>query len=351
MIYDSQKKVITAAVLVELGKDLEIKNITCPELHYGQVLVKILYSGVCRSQLMEARGGRGNDPWLPHLLGHEGSGIVIEVGEGVTKVKPGDSVILGWIKGAGIEAKNAVYYEGDAVINSGKVTTFSNYSVVSENRLVIKPKDLPYDLAVLFGCALPTGAGMVFNEIKPDRSNRVIVIGLGGIGISALLALKSIGVDTIIAIDKSVDRLLLAKKIGATHTFQSIDQGLTENIINSIGAADYCIESGGTIESIELGYSLIRKFGGKLIFASHPPQGKKIQIDPHDLISGKEIAGTWGGAARPDIDIPRFYRQFAISKIELKDFFSKKYKLVEINDAMRDMESGEVVRPLICMEH
>ncbi|QWD96912.1 zinc-binding dehydrogenase [Polynucleobacter sp. MG-6-Vaara-E2] len=351
MNYDGQKRAITAAILVELGKELEVKNITCPELHYGQVLVKILYSGICRSQLMEAKGGRGDDPWLPHLLGHEGSGIVIDVGEGVTKVRLGDSVILGWIKGAGIDAKNAIYYDGDTVINSGKVTTFSNYSVVSENRLVIKPKDLPFDLAVLFGCALPTGAGMVFNEIKPDRSSKVFVIGLGGIGISALLALKSMGVETIVAIDKSEDRLRIAKKIGVTHTFLSTDDEFIKNIINSIGAADYCIESGGTVESIELGYSLIRKFGGKLLFASHPPQGKKIQIEPHDLISGKEIAGTWGGAASPDIDIPRFYRQFLSSKIELRDFFSKQYKLAEINNAMRDMESGEVIRPLICMEH
>jgi len=153
-----------AAILVDINAPLEIKDITLPDLLKGQVLVKILFSGVCRSQVMEVRGGRGEDPWLPHLLGHEGSGIVISIGDSVTKVKPGDEVILGWVKGEGLDALGAQYNDGDQVINSGRVTTFCSYSVVSESRVVKKPKELPFDEAVLFGCALPTGAGMALND-------------------------------------------------------------------------------------------------------------------------------------------------------------------------------------------
>ena len=207
-----------AAILRELGCPLVVGEIEIPKLQNGQVLVKIYYSGVCRSQLMEVSGLRGADPWLPHLLGHEGSGIVLEVGPGVSKVKVGDEVILGWIKSDGIDALGAKYTCNGQIINSGKVTTFSNYSVVSESRLVKKPFGLPFDIAVLFGCALPTGAGMVLNELNPPSSSSVAVLGLGGIGLSALMALKALGVNKIIAIDVSDEKLILAKKIGATHT-------------------------------------------------------------------------------------------------------------------------------------
>ncbi|HVK99979.1 MAG TPA: alcohol dehydrogenase catalytic domain-containing protein, partial [Dongiaceae bacterium] len=155
---------ITAAVLERLGTPLRVRTLQSSTLLPGQVLVKVLFSGVCRSQLMETSGGRGDDRWLPHLLGHEGSGVVEAIGPGVSKVKPGDAVILTWIKGDGMDAPGALYWDGDTQINSGPVTTFSNYTVVAENRLVLKPTDLDFDTAVLFGCALPTGAGMALNE-------------------------------------------------------------------------------------------------------------------------------------------------------------------------------------------
>jgi len=220
-----------AAVLEALDKPLSIKDIEIPNLLRGQVLVKVFYSGVCRSQLMEVQGGRGTDNWLPHLLGHEGSGIVVDVGEGVTKVKIGDEVILGWLKSSGLSAPGAKYLSGNQVINSGQVTTFSNYTVVSENRLVIKPPSLSFDTAVLFGCALPTGAGMVLNELKPLVGQSVIVLGLGGIGMAALIALKATGVKLIIAIDISNQKLALAKKLGATHFFNSTQEGFRQAIM------------------------------------------------------------------------------------------------------------------------
>ena len=135
----------------------------------GQVLVKLAYSGVCRSQLMEIQGGRGPDAYLPHLLGHEGSGKVIGVGEGVSKVSPGDLVVLGWLKGSGLES-GGVQYNCNSLsqkINAGGVTTFNEYALVSENRVVPLPAGVPLDIAVLFGCAVPTGAGIITNDIQP----------------------------------------------------------------------------------------------------------------------------------------------------------------------------------------
>ena len=343
---------INAAVLEELGKPLSIKSIDTPPLLRGQVLVKVLYSGVCRSQLMEAKGKRGADNWLPHLLGHEGSGIVQEIGEGVTKIKAGDEVILGWVKGDGLEASGAKYTCGDQIINSGCVTTFSNYSIVSENRLVKKPISLPFDIAVLFGCALPTGAGMVLNELKPSIDLSTIILGLGGIGLSALMALKALNLRTIIAVDISDEKLSLAKELGATHIFNSMSTNIKQDIQKlTDGGADRCIESAGKVTTIELGFSLIRKNGGKLLFASHPPDGEMIRIAPHELISGKSIEGSWGGASMPDQDIPIIHALFQKEDIPLGVLITKRYKLEDINEAFNDLETGQVFRPLIVMEH
>lgn len=345
-------KTIRAAVLEELGKPLVIKEVELPELLHGQVLVKIFFSGMCRSQLMEARGGRGGDPWLPHLLGHEGSGIVVAAGDGVTKVKPGDEVILGWVKGEGLDAPGAKYKCGGQLINSGRVTTFSNYTIVSESRVVRKPAEMPFDAAVLFGCALPTGAGMVLNELKPSPDSSVVVLGLGGIGLSALLALKALGVKMIIAIDIAEEKLELAKQLGATHVFNSTSEGLRQTVLDlANGGADICVESGGQVSTIELGFSLIRKGGGKLLFASHPPEGEMVRLAPHELISGKQIAGSWGGATSPDLDIPRMFEIFQGANITLGSLLAKRYALERINEALDDLETGWVFRPLIVMDH
>jgi S-(hydroxymethyl)glutathione dehydrogenase/alcohol dehydrogenase len=345
-------KTTRAAVLEELGKDLVVKTLNMPVLLSGQVLVKVLFSGVCRSQVMEVRGGRGKDPWLPHLLGHEGSGIVLEVGDGVKKVKPGDAVILGWVKGDGLDAPGAMYLSRDQIINSGRVTTFCNYTIVSESRLVLKPATLPFDISVLFGCALPTGAGMVLNELKPSIDQTVLVLGLGGIGLAALMALKALGIKCIIAVDISEEKLSLAKQLGATHTFNSKTEGLQQAVLDlTAGGADICVESGGRVDTIELGFSLIRRNGGKLLFASHPPDGEMIRLPPHELISGKQIAGSWGGATFPDRDIPTIQALFESVNIPLGVLLTKRYSLEQVNEALYDLEAGRVFRPLIVMDH
>lgn len=343
---------LKAAILRRLNTDLSVETLKRPILGTGHVLVKLLYSGVCRSQLMEVRGGRGEDSWLPHLLGHEGSGVVIEIGEGVTKVSPGDEVILGWVKGEGLEAFGAVYktLTGEK-INSGRVTTFSNYTVVSESRVYKKPKNLSFESAVLFGCALPTGAGMVFNELKPDPKDVVVVLGLGGIGLSALMALIALGVDNVVAIDRAQDKLDLAAEIGAKHLVNSSKENVTESLASLYPQGiNSCIECAGSVKTIELGFQLIKK-NGRLIFASHPPEGQLIKLAPHDLIIGKKISGSWGGASTPDSDIPKMYDSIHNIENILHRMLSRIYLLEQINDALDDLESGSVFRPLIRMTH
>src|SRR5580692_6999246 len=140
-----------AALLVQTGQPLVLADIETPALKPGQVLVEVAYSGACGTQVMEWRGDKGEDKWVPHCLGHEGTGTVREAGSAVTKVKPGDKVVLSWIKGSGIEAGGAVYSWGDKKVNAGAVTTFQRHAVVSENRLTPLPSELPMDISVLLG--------------------------------------------------------------------------------------------------------------------------------------------------------------------------------------------------------
>lgn len=339
-----------AAVLTELGKPLSIfADLAMPELKPGQVLVQLAFSGVCHSQLMEVQGRRGEDRWLPHLLGHEGSGKVVAIGPGVTKVAPGDYVILGWIKGIGADAGGARYCGDGRQVNAGSVTTFNEQAVVSENRLVPLPDGLPLDIAVLFGCAVPTGVGLVINELDPEPGATVAIFGLGGIGMSAMLATALHDFSTVIAVDVSEAKLAMAREFGADFVINADKTDPVREIvrITSGRGVDYAIEASGKCSVIEAAFEATREGGGLCVFASHPGHGEKIRLDPHALISGKQIRGSWGGACNPDVDVPKFAELFLAGQLPLEKLITKRYTLEQINQAIDDLASGLVGRPII----
>jgi S-(hydroxymethyl)glutathione dehydrogenase / alcohol dehydrogenase len=342
---------MTAAVLEKCKQPLQLIELEIPPLQRGQVLVKIAYSAICRSQLMEIGGYRGPDKWLPHLLGHEASGTVVDVGADVTKVAPGDSVILTWIKSSGIESVTPQYSHDGRTINAGPVTTFSNYSIVSENRVVLKPQGLDMDVAVLFGCALATGSGMVLNEIDISSNDVVVVLGLGGIGMAALIALLAQGLTKVLAVDTDSEKCQLAASFGAQTLQCTSDSSLLSQLqeLYPLGV-DYCIEAGGSIKSIELGFSLINEQSGTLLFASHPPANEKLSIDPHALIKGKKIYGSWGGGLNPDADIPRLSNLFLSSNFPLKRLTRDIYSLEDINTAISHFTQKKIFRPILVVD-
>ncbi len=342
-----------AAVLQAINTPLRIRNdIELPTLRRGQVLVKLAYSGVCHSQLMEARGKRGEDVYLPHLLGHEGSGVVVEVGSDVAKVQSGDRVVLGWIKGSGIEAGGAQYKCSDGILNAGGVTTFNDYAVVSENRCVIIPEGVPMDIAALFGCAVLTGAGIITNTVRPAKGSSVAIFGLGGIGLSALMGLTLFDCTLVIAVDISEDKLRLATEFGATHTINAGERDPVEAIreLTQGRGADYTIEAAGRSETIEQAFDAVRRGGGLCVFASHPAHGSRISLDPFELICGKQIMGSWGGSSDPDRDIPMFAKLYLEGKLPLDKLITHRYRLDDINQALDDLEQNRVVRPLIAID-
>lgn len=337
-----------AAVLREPGTDLEIIEIQRTQLLSGQVLVALDYSGVCRSQLMEVRGLRGPDPWLPHLLGHEGVGTVAEIGPDVTKVSVGDRVILGWIKGEGIESASPTFsaLNGEK-INAGRVTTFSEYTVVSENRVYQKPAAIDDRVAVLLGCAALTGAGMVLNELCPSAGETLLINGLGGVGFWALLSAITIP-TTVIAVDPDFDKRALALSLGASHAINPMAGDLVQQVHALYpSGVDAAIDSSGTTKGIEAAFAVVRKHGGNLIFASHPPTGDRIQIEPHDLIEGKTIRGSWGGASRPDRDIPKLARAMSALAVSFQFLVPDVYPLNKVNQALADLEMHRAMRPVL----
>jgi len=340
----------TAAVLTEINKPLQIEELTILPLKKGQVLVEVAYSGICHSQLNEIHGLKGEDKFLPHTLGHEGSGIVVEIGPDVKKVNPGDHVVLTWIKGSGHDVPSTKYSRKDgSIVNSGPISTFMTHAVISENRLVPITKEMPLKESALLGCAIPTGTGIVLKTAHVQPGQSVAVFGCGGIGLSVILAAKMVGAVMIIAIDIREQKLTQAKKIGATHIIDASRQTVFDTINSITGGqgVDYAIEAAGNRMTMEAAFKSVKDKGGLCILAGNLPFGQNISIDPFDLIKGKRIIGTWGGETDPDQDIVNYVQYFLSGKLKLDFFTSDIAKLNDINQALESFEDGTVNRVLI----
>lgn len=338
-----------AAVLVKTGQPLQILDLEMPPLKPGQVLVDLAWSGVCGSQLLEARGRRGPDRFLPHTLGHEGAGIVAEVGPGVQKVRPGDSVVLSWIKGTGLDVPGTVYGSSLGPVNSGAISTFMRRTVTCENRLTPIPPGTSLREAALLGCAVPTGAGIVLNTLAAREGTSLAIFGLGGIGMSALLGAVARGLTPIVAVDVQPIKLQLALERGATHVVDARSQNPVEMIRALTGGAgvDFAIEAAGRTTSMESAYASVRPGGGVCVIAGNASAGETVRLDPMDLIRGRQIQGTWGGETQPDRDIPRFLDLAASGRLSLASLVSHSMPLERINEALDLLESGEAGRILV----
>ena len=341
-----------AVILWETNKPLIIDDVDIPALKKGQVLVKILYSGVCRAQYNEMIGLKGPDKFLPHLLGHEASGIVVDAGAGVKKVKKNDYVCLSWIKGKGLEALNSQYMLNGRVVNAGAITTFSDYSVISENRITKIIKTMPEDVAAILGCAVVTGCGIMENTVAASKGSSVAVFGAGGIGLSVVLGAKRRGCSTIIAIDVQGNKLDFAKRMGATHTLNAKDRDLLMNIARiSPGGVDYAVDASGNKTAMENAFRCIKEKGGICVIAGNLGKDEKIQLHPFDLIKGKRIVGTWGGETLPDRDIPKYVRAFSRGALPFNRMITHRFDLEDINKAFEVLINGGAGRIIVEANH
>ena len=279
-------------------------------------------------------------------------GVVEDTGLGVNKVEIGDKVVVGWINGMGLDCNPPSFSKSFGKINAGKCTTFSNYTVVAENKLTKLPSGFPVNLAALLGCALPTGGGIVLNEITVNPKDKVLIVGLGGIGMSALLTLEALGVKEILCVDKDKKKLATARRLVNCETL-AVTSNNKDEILNQLrglkrfnGGFDYAIEAAGLTSTIELAFEALNK-NGSLVFASHPKHNSKIALDPFDLISGKSITGTWGGNSLPDEIIPRFSKLFDKKHEKLGVLVTHYKGLNLLNNAISDLRKNKIVRAVI----
>lgn len=342
-----------AAILEKQQKELIVDTIELPKkLSFGQVLVQIHTTTICGSQLNEIAGAKGPDKYLPHLLGHEGSGEVLAVGEGVTRVVAGDHVVLHWRHGAGIQAMPAVYRWRGKPVNAGWVTTFQRYSVVSENRVTKIPKNFDMSIAPLFGCAVTTAMGVINNDAQVKIGQSVVVFGVGGVGLNIVQAAAMVNAYPIVAVDIVKEKLTMAKRFGATHTIDSskvraldVPAQINDVIRATVGpqGADVVIDTTGNTKVIEQCYDLTHP-DGKSILVGVPKHGNKVSIYTLPLHFKKILKGSHGGSSNPATDIPRYVRLYQAGKLTLDGIITDTFPLKKINDAIELMKGGKAGR-------
>ena len=338
-----------SAILVESNKPLVVAEIDLPtKLEFGQVLVKVCYSGICGAQINEIDAIKGPDKFLPHLLGHEGSGIVEKIGEGVTTVNPGDHVVLHWRKSTGIESVTPQYLWNGQKVNAGWVTTFTEKTIVSENRLTVIPKSFDMRIAPLFGCSVISAFGVVNNDAKIKIGQSVLIFGVGGVGLNVAQAASMVSAYPIVGVDLYNHKIDMGKKFGLTHGITGNLDNIKNEIYNIVGnkGADVAIETTGNSKVIEKAYELTAS-DGKTILVGVP--NDKISIYSLPLHFKKILTGSHGGDSIPDIDTPRYIRLINQKKMTLENLITHELKLTDINKAIDLFRSGKAGRIIIKM--
>jgi S-(hydroxymethyl)glutathione dehydrogenase / alcohol dehydrogenase len=344
---------IKAAILQTIDAPLVVGHVELTELMFGQVLVKILASGICGAQLLEIGGHKGNAKFVPHLLGHEGVGIVEEVGIGVSRVKKGDKVIMHWRKGEGIEADFPTYVYNGKPMRSGKVTTFSEYSIVSENRLTPVPQETPNELCALLGCGLSTALGTIKDEANVRFGESVMVVGAGGLGLNMVKAATLASAYPIISIDINDHKRELAKQLGAHLFINSSTHNIADELLNNFGIkeVDVIIETPGNTRALRETIPFLSGVG-RFIMVGQPKPGETVELlNANHMFGGegKMVKATQGGKFSPSHDIPRYVRLHKAGILDIDNIITHKIKLEQVNEAIELVRKGQASRILIEM--
>jgi S-(hydroxymethyl)glutathione dehydrogenase / alcohol dehydrogenase len=333
-----------AAVLVSQNAALEVYEIEVPKLDVGQVLVRVEYSGICGKQIDEITGRQGDDQYIPHLLGHEGGGEVVDIGPGVTKVKPGDRVVMHWVKGSGIDSRPPRFNYRGQMLSAGWVTTFSDYTIASENRLTPMPQEAPGDVLALLGCAVTTGLGIVFHNIRLLPGQSIAVFGVGGVGLNVVQGADLVNAYPIVALDRNDAKLEFARRFGATHTV-NVDETDPRSALEELSGGqgfDAVVDTTGINTVREIAYQSTRQKAGVTLLCGVPFAGDRLSIDSFPLHMGRRIIGSHGGDTVPDLDIPRYFELYRLGKLRLDELITDKFKLAEINKAVEAVRAGRV---------
>jgi len=370
---------IKAAVLRERGKStpyfnsqpLSIEEINLDPPLSGEVLVQIKAAGLCHSDLVAISGERAKP--IPMVIGHEACGVVCELGADVKDLAIGDHVVPVYVAKCGccemcqegrpalcepatiantagtfVDGTTRLHSNGERIFHHSGVAAFSEYAVISQNALVKIDTEIPFDVAALFGCAVVTGVGSVVNTAKVSPGDSVAIVGLGGVGLNALLASIASGAGQVVAIDQKDKKLQIASKFGAHKTFSSNLEDCVEEILDfTDGGVNFSFETAGVPNALDLAYKITRR-GGTTVVAGMPGPESKVTLS-HLSIAAEErtIKGSYMGSCVPGRDIPRYINLYKNGKLPIEKLLGEKVELEGLNDAFDRLDSGESLRQIL----
>ncbi|MCH2349869.1 MAG: S-(hydroxymethyl)glutathione dehydrogenase/class III alcohol dehydrogenase [Pseudomonadales bacterium] len=364
---------VRAAVAFSAGKPLQVETVQLDGPQVGEVLVEIKATGICHTDAFTLSG---DDPEgvFPAIMGHEGAGIVVEVGPGVTSLEVGDHVIplytaecrqckfclsgktnlcsaVRETQGKGLmpDSTSRFSFGGQTVFHYMGTSTFSNFTVVPEISLAKIRKDAPFDKVCYIGCGVTTGIGAVMNTAKVEPGANVAVFGLGGIGLNVIQGARIAGADKIIGVDLNADKVVLAEQFGMTHFVNPSD---VEDVVGAIvdltdGGVDYSFECIGNVDVMRQALECCHKGWGESIIIGVAGAGQEIATRPFQLVTGRVWKGTAFGGAKGRTDVPRIVDWYMEGKINIDDLITHTMPLDEINTAFDLMHEGKSIRSVV----
>jgi S-(hydroxymethyl)glutathione dehydrogenase / alcohol dehydrogenase len=365
---------VKAAVAFQADRPLEITTVNLAPPQAGEVLVQIEATGVCHTDAYTLSGA---DPegLFPAILGHEGAGVVVEIGAGVTSLKVGDRVIPLYVpecrncdyclsgktnlcqairltQGRGVmpNGSSRFSYEGQMLHHYMGTSTFANYTVVPEIALAKIRPDAPAEKVCLIGCGVTTGIGAVINTAKVEPGANVVVFGLGGVGLNVIQAARMVGANMIIGVDINPAKRLLAEKFGMTHFVnpQEVEGDLVPYLVDlTKGGADYTFECIGNVNLMRQALECCHKGWGVSVIVGVAGAGQEISTRPFQLVTGRVWKGTAFGGAKGRTDVPKIVDWYMDGKINIDDLVSEVMPLDRINDAFDHMRTGKAIRSVI----
>ena len=364
-----------AAVATKAGAPLEIMEVNLAGPRAGEVLVEIRATGICHTDEFTLSGA---DPegLFPAILGHEGAGVVLEVGEGVTSLKPGDHVIplytpecrecdyclhpktnlcqaIRTTQGQGLMPDGTSRFstlDGDPILHYMGCSTFSNHTVLPEIALAKIRSDAPFDKVCYIGCGVTTGIGAVINTAKVEIGSRAIVFGLGGIGLNVIQGLRLAGADQIVGVDINPDKVAMAQRFGMTDFVNptEVEGDLVPYLVNlTKGGADYTFDATGNVKVMRTALECAHKGWGESIIIGVAPAGAEISTRPFQLVTGRSWRGTAFGGARGRTDVPKIVDWYMDGKIEIDPMITHTLTLDRINDGFDLMHAGKSIRSVV----
>jgi S-(hydroxymethyl)glutathione dehydrogenase / alcohol dehydrogenase len=356
-----------AAVCYEFGKPLIVEDVDIENPKTGEVKVRISAVAICHSDIHLIKGDWGGQ--TPMIAGHEAAGVIEEVGPGVSRVKPGDPVVVSLLRSCGrcyycttgfssiCNANYALNTEsrlrtkrGDPIEHGARTAAFAEYAIVAESQVVSLPPSMPLDRAALLACGVITGVGAVVNTAKVKPSSSVVVIGTGGVGLNAIQGAALSGAFPIIAVDLLDEKLKVAETFGATHSVNARETDLPAAIksLTHDRGADYAFITVGSPSAVKQGFNMIRP-GGTTVIVGIPPTSATVELPVVDFIFGgpKTITATFMGSTNLSLDIPNLVNLYQIGKLKLDELITQRYVLEQINEAIETVETGQVLRNVI----